>query len=137
MVPNPCGPSRAAGSPDTAKGVRAAAGDEKLPVALRSMPRRLEAKSSATSRAYAAFSACGSDLPLSCMGAAYKVPILFCHAKKEEDVRSAAQDSHAADLCDELLEVPDSFASLRGEMQDSVARRQQCAVYLIAKALAT
>ncbi len=35
-------------------------------MALLSMPRRLEANSSATSRAYAAFSACSSGLALSC-----------------------------------------------------------------------
>lgn len=58
-------PGRAAGSPDPAEDVLTP-GEEKLLFKLRSMPRRLEANNSATSRAYAAFSAWSSGLPLSC-----------------------------------------------------------------------
>ena len=56
-------------------------------MALRSIPRRLEAKSSATSRAYAAFSACSSDLPLSCTAVCYGFSQVWRICQKAEHVQ--------------------------------------------------
>ena len=123
MVPSPCGPSLAAGSPGPAEGVLTAAGEEKLPVALRSMPRRLEAKSSATSRAYAAFSACSSGLPFSCMAAAGRVPSLYCCATNAEHVLCDAGLTGSRVVHD-LLEMTSFHTSSRGTIRGSVVMWQ-------------